>query len=493
MRLALALLITMLAGITMAAAQNVPTYHGSGDRSGAYVVPTLTWATAPKVTLDGKFHGAVTGQVYAQPLYWLPKNASTGYLIVATESNYVYALNAATGAQIWRHFLGTAVTADTLPCGNIQPSVGVTGTPVIDPAAGTLYLDALISTANGARHNIFGLSLKTGDLLPGWPIDVETALSAHGKSFSSSSQGQRAALAFLDGQLFVAYAGNDGDCDPYHGWILGFQTAPKPALAHFWATRAARGGIWGQSGIAIEGSSLFFTTGNTEGATSWSDGEAVIRTGTGLAHNTGNKALYFTPSDWQTLDTDDTDLGGTAPLPIDVPVTGKAPLAAIIQLGKDGFAYLLDRPNLGGVGGQMAKIHVSTDQIRTGSATYNTANATIVAFEGTGAHCPKAQSGNLTALRIIAATTHPISTLWCAAFDGNGSPIVTTTDGRSDPIFWVVGAEGDNRLYGFNGTTGAVLHRGAVTMSGLHHMQTLIFAAGRFYVAADNKVYAFQF
>ena len=37
------------------------------------------------------------------------------------------------------------------------------------------------------------------------------------------------------------------------------------------------------------------------------------------------------------------------------------------------------------------------------------------------------------------------------------SPIITTTDGKSDPIVWAVGAEGDNRLHGFRGDTGAIV------------------------------------
>jgi hypothetical protein len=77
-----------------------------------------------------------------------------------------------------------------------------------------------------------------------------------------------------------------------------------------------------------------------------------------------------------------------------------------------------------------------------------------------------------------------------------GSPIVTTTDVRSNSIVWIVGAEGDNRLHGYRGDTGQPIFNGDgrdETMSGLHHFQTLIVAGDRLYVAGDGRVYAFEF
>ena len=74
-----------------------------------------------------------------------------------------------------------------------------------------------------------------------------------------------------------------------------------------------------------------------------------------------------------------------------------------------------------------------------------------------------------------------------------GSPIVTTIDGRSDPIVWVVGAEGDNRLHAFRGDDGEPLTTSPEAMRGMHHFQTLIAAGDRLYVAADSTIYAFAF
>ena len=119
----------------------------------------------------------------------------------------------------------------------------------------------------------------------------------------------------------------------------------------------------------------------------------------------------------------------------------------------------------------------------------------MVAFEGNGAHCPQGQSGNLTMLRIVDTKT-AIGTAWCQTFSGAGAPIVTTSDGTADPIVWIAGAEGDNRLHGFRATDGEPLFTGGGTadgMSNLHHFGTILAAAGRLYIASDGQIYAFAF
>jgi hypothetical protein len=85
-----------------------------------------------------------------------------------------------------------------------------------------------------------------------------------------------------------------------------------------------------------------------------------------------------------------------------------------------------------------------------------------------------------------------MSTAWCGALRGRGSPIVTTTDGHSNPIVWMLGAEGDDRLHAFRGDTGAAIFV-SEPLSGLRHFQTLIATEGRLYVGGDRRIYAFKF
>jgi outer membrane protein assembly factor BamB len=96
-------------------------------------------------------------------------------------------------------------------------------------------------------------------------------------------------------------------------------------------------------------------------------------------------------------------------------------------------------------------------------------------------------------LDLQSAGANPITVKWCASLDGGGSPIITTTDGSSNPVVWVLGAGGDNKLHAFNAMTGASIYNSAAALNGLHNFQTLIAANSKLYIAADNTVYAFTF
>jgi hypothetical protein len=474
----------------LAYAEDVVTYHNSNQRHGAYVAPALTLSEAANVAPDPGFNATVSGDVYAQPLFWHPKGAKAE-VIVVTENNQVSALNSVTGATVWSVQLPASVPNSDLPCGNINPE-GMTGTPVIDPATGTLYLD-LLTLINGApKHELFALSLANkGATLAGWPVNVDSALQAAGVTFSSDTQGNRSAALFFGKDVYFAYGGRSGDCGAYHGTIVGIDPKTQKVSGH-WQTVAAGGGIWAQGGVSSDGKFLLATTGNTMNANNvWGGGEAILRLKPRLAYST-NPIDYFAPSNWQQMDDGDADLGGTEAIPLDVYNAGANPVPRVIALGKNGNAYLADRSNLGGIGGQIAVTSVSNSAIITAPAVYSTKASTMVAFTNSSG---KSCSGNdNTMLNIAASGSNPITTAWCAGLSGRGSPIVTTTDGTSNPIVWVVGAEGDNELHGFNAMTGAVVFSGSGTaMQGLHHFQTLISAEKRFYVAADNKVYAFTY
>ena len=481
--------LALLGTLTGASADNVSTYHNSIYRTGAYKIPSLTLAASQGVHLDTAFKPKVTGNIYAQPLFYRPQGASKGTVIVATESNSVYALEADSGRKVWKVQLPASVPVSELDCGNINPE-GITGTPVIDPVAGVLYLDALIKTGKGPRQMIYALSLNDGSIVANWPLDVEAAMTAAGMTFLSTTQGERSALLLSGGNLLAVYGGRYGDCGNYRGTVIQIQTQ-TPKLLASWQTRAQAGGIWAQGGIAGDGDSFFVTTGNTMGASTWMDGEAIIRLRPGLAHSTDRKD-YFTPSNWQSLDDSDEDLGGTEALPIQIAVSGSKAALRVIAFGKDGNAYLANRPNLGGIGGAIQVLQASTGAIRTAPAVYQTSTATMVAYTNSGNS--KCSGNNEAMLNVAASGTSPMSLAWCTALSGAGSPIVTTTDGASNGIVWVVGAEGDNQLHGYNALTGAVVFSGGgVSMNGLHHFQTILATEKRFYVAGDNNVYAFTF
>jgi hypothetical protein len=103
-------------------------------------------------------------------------------------------------------------------------------------------------------------------------------------------------------------------------------------------------------------------------------------------------------------------------------------------------------------------------------------------------------SGDLVSVLVKNSSPPEFSTAWCAESHGYGSPIVTTTDGISEPIVWVPSAGTTNRLFGWDGDTGAVVYGGggaADEMTTLTRWVSPVLAKGRFYIAAQGKVYAF--
>ena len=159
-------------------------------------------------------------------------------VLVATEENQVYALNATSGAVVWQKKLGNNVATSSLPCGNINP-LGITGTPVIDAASRTMFVDAMTSADGGTtkKHLIFAMSLDDGSTRAGWPLDVST-VKAGALAFDPAVQNQRAALLLLNGTLYVPYSGHYGDCGGYHGWVVGVPIA-NPTGAKGYATQCA--------------------------------------------------------------------------------------------------------------------------------------------------------------------------------------------------------------------------------------------------------------
>jgi len=141
-----------------ARAQSVVTYHNSPDRSGAYVVPGLNVSAAAKLHLDSHFNANVTGNVYAQPLYWLPPDSKTGILIVATSSNLVYGPNANTGAVIWKTQLAGSAPLSSLGCGNIDPGAGAPILTTTDGGANAIFW----VTGAGGDNLLHGFDALTG-------------------------------------------------------------------------------------------------------------------------------------------------------------------------------------------------------------------------------------------------------------------------------------------------------------------------------------------
>jgi hypothetical protein len=473
------LVLVWTAILPTSAQVNVTQKNNNLSRDGLYIDAAFTPGNAANLTRDQSFNGTISGNVHAQPLY-IEGGPNGPMVIVVTASNNVYALHADTGTVIWsRMDIGPAVTSG-LPCGNINP-VGIIGTPAVDLASRSLFFDALIS-GNPIKHFIYSLNVDTGATNSNWPVDVNNA----GLGFNSLRQEDRGALAVVNGIVYVPYSGYAGDCTPYQGWVVGVHI-DNPGIVGGWSTSTDGGGIWGHSGVASDGTNMFVITGNTftNQGDQWKGGEAIVRLQAGPTF-TGNLTDFWAPANWQSLDNGDTDLGGCSAILIDVP--GATPSQLVLALGKDGNGYLVNRNNLGGIAGPVTMAGVDGTMRGQSSATYTTTQGTYFVFRADG-------SSQIKAYKITATNPPNIVSAWTASQNGQGSPWVTTTDGTHNAIVWVVGAQGDHRLHGYNGDTGAVVYAGGGAnelMTGDRKWNSGMVARGSIYVANDNKVYKFN-
>jgi len=462
---------------------NVTQEHNNPSRDGVYIDSAFTPAAAANLMRDLSFDGTISGNVYAQPLYI--EGAPNGPMIIAvTESNNVYALNATTGTVTWqRTDIGPSVSSG-LPCSNINP-VGITGTPVVDLTSRRLFFDALIDGTT-IKHFIYSLDVDTGATTLGWPVDVNATATYNGTTFESRIQEERGALALVNGIVYASYSGQSGDCDNYHGWVVGVDIN-SPTNVHAWATTAVGGGIWGHGGVASDGTNMFVVTGNTfNTAGNWMGGEAIIRLEAGPIW-TGQPTDYWAPTNWLRLDQTDTDLGGVSATVIDV--RGAAPSQLVLALGKDSNAYLVNRNNLGGVTSPVAQANVSGINRGTSAVAYQTNQGMYFAFHN--------EANAIRAYRITRTTPPMIVFAWSQNQTGRGSPWVTAADRTDNTIVWVAGTtqQGDQRLHGYDGDTGAEIYAGGGAnelMTGTRQWNTGMVARGRIYFGADNKIYAFK-
>ena len=184
---------------------------------------------------------AWTSPVSRRELYGEPLEA-TGRVYVATENDTIYALAAATGAVVWSTHLGDPVPSNPgqdLPCGNIQPTVGITGTPVIDMSRGEYFAVADELVAGAPAHFLVGLNMYTGSSELIQPVDPPDPTDNPAANLL-----QRTGLNLNGGNVVFGFGGNAGDCNPYHGWIVSVPEGGG-AAGYFNTTGAVSNGDMG--------------------------------------------------------------------------------------------------------------------------------------------------------------------------------------------------------------------------------------------------------
>jgi outer membrane protein assembly factor BamB len=413
---------------------NWTTYHQDNARAGSESAPGVSGATSRWATPT-----VVDGQVYAEPL------VCGDAVYVATENDSVYAVNGTTGAVLWRTNLGAPVSASRLPCGDISPS-GITGTPVIDVATGTLYVVAFLGSAS-PQHVLFGLGVRTGA--------VESQVVVDPSGSVPTTQQQRGALALANGFVYVPFGGLYGDCGPYHGWVVGAPTNGAGPLRTYQVPTQREGAIWATAGVAVAANgNLYVATGNGASPTTFDHGDSVIELSPQLS-----ELGYFAPTNWAQLNAADTDLGSVAPTLL--------PNGEVFQVGKEGVGYLLAGAHLGGIGGE-----IYNGSVCGGGAYGGTAHV------GLSILVPCTDG-----LYDVAAGASSFSVAWQTSSFDAGSPIVTGN------VVWVVDVS-DAHLLGFNLSTGQSI--ASFALGSADHFISPTAAPGGLYVAGGSDLYSFS-
>lgn len=388
---------------------------------------------------------ALNGELYGEPL------VAGNDVYVATETNYVYALSATNGRVLWSRQVAAPVPSSALPCGDIVPDVGVTGTPVIDPVRHEIYVVADEWIAQHPHHVLVGLNLANGA--------PETRRVVDPKGSNPAALLQRTGLNLDHGRVVFALGGNYGDCASYQGRVIA--VAENGATQSTFTVDAAKGdsqgAIWmgGAAPVVDASGNVWVSTGNGSvhsTGQAYDDSDGVLELSASM-----RLEQYFAPSDWPANNAADLDMS-TAP----VLVGGHVLLA-----GKSGIAYLLNEAHLGGIGHDESSLHVCSENVDGGSATV-----------GTIVYLP-CESG-LVALRVGPAAH--LHVLW-------QNPASTGPAIFAAGFVWTIGQDGV--LYALSPATGAIRQSASVGAV-VNHFPTPSLGDGLLLVPTANHVVAFS-
>ncbi len=347
---------------------SVLTYHNDLARTGQNLNERLLTPASVRSPQFGRlFSYAVDGQVYAQPLYMpgviIPGKGIHNVVFVATEHDSVYAFDADNnlGAPLWQvSFLNpaqgvTAASAAGLQCASITPEVGITGTPVIDRAAGTLYVVAMTEEgSDNYVHRLHALDVTTGAEKPNSPVEIQASAPGTGDGtitvrFEPWLYKERAGLLLLKGVVYTSWSSH---CDSgnYHGWIIGYDTRTLQQAAFYIDTPNWEAGSFWQGGAAPAADSsanIYVVSANgtfdaNRGGSDWA--ESVLKLSTG---NSLSVTDYFTPYNADVLSNQDLDLGSSGALLLPDGTGSPAHPHLLVSGSKSGTVYLLDRDHLG--------------------------------------------------------------------------------------------------------------------------------------------------
>jgi len=368
----LAILLAGLALLPASAQVSVTTSRNNNMRDGQNLNETILTPGNVNVNQFGRlFSQPVDGYVYAQPLYVPNVNIAGGthnVVYVATEHDSVYAFDAdnKTGmnaSPLWQTSLIdpahgiTTVSSGDVSCTDLVPEIGITSTPVIDTKTGTMFLVAKIKDNGHYAQLLHAINITTGKEQPGSPVIIHAQVNGTGQGsthgivhFDPLHEAQRPGLLLVNGTLFIAWASH---CDhgPYHGWVMAYSEYSLKQLAAWNSTpNGGLGGVWQSgTGVASDGTYIFFATGNGtyDGPTNGKDFADSVLKGPATLHPL-RPYDYFTPYNQGVLSIQDADVGSGGVLLLPDQGVGSPHRHLLIEVGKSGSIYLIDRDHMGG-------------------------------------------------------------------------------------------------------------------------------------------------
>jgi outer membrane protein assembly factor BamB len=362
---------------------------------------------------------------------------------------------------VWSVHLGRPVPAGSLPCGDITPTVGITGTPVIDPSRGEIFVVADEMADGGPAHRLVALAVASGRIELSEDVDPPGAVPA--------DLLQRTGLTLDAGQVVFGMGGNDGDCATYQGRVVAVpETGGAPTFFTVdGAPGESQGAVWmGGAAPVVDGSGdIWVSTGNGSVYSythAYDDSDAVLELSSSL-----RLLQFFAPSTWATNNSQDLDMS-TAPVLL--------PDTQVLLAGKSRIVYLLDGARLGGIGHQLATLGASGNAI-TGSACSDDIDGGA-AVVGTTVYLP-CLAGTIA----VRVTSSPpaLRLLWSSGV-GGGPPIVAAG------LVWTIGQDGV--LYGLDPATGQVRQQVTIGVPA-NHFPTPSMADGLLLAPSRDNVVAF--
>jgi len=447
----------------------VYTHHNDNLRTGQNLNETvLTPANVTAASFGRLYSYPLDGLSYTAPLYVanlnIPNQGVHNVVYVATEHDSIYAFDAdgLSNSPLWQVSLinppnvNTVSLADVV-CSPIGSEMGITGTPVIDPTSGTLYVVARTKeTVNGTTtyvQRLHALDLTTGAEKLGGPMVIQASVAGSGDggsqvSFDPLRENQRAALLLLNGVVYVGFASL---CDyaPYHGWVLGFDaTTLQQVMTYNTTPNGSAGGIW-QSGGGLAADldgNIYFVTGNgtfdaDSGGVDY--GDSIVK----ISPN-GTVLDYFTPHDQMNMENNDLDLGSGGPLLLP-DQSGPYP-HLLVTAGKTGTIYVVNRDNMGHYNpNDDSQIPQALTNIIPGGGQDSGNFKAPVYFSGSvyfGAVADPIRAFQLSAAALSTATQS------FETYNFPGAAIAISANGNTNAILWAVGNSTGGGLYAYDAT-----------------------------------------